>query len=106
MAGTRIAWEQVPWPLRAAAEQRLGGAVIAARTQPGGYSQGAAARLELSTGARAFAKAVGPELNPDSPGIYRAEARSAPGLPGRPGRGDPGLAAGSHRLALAAIPDT
>jgi aminoglycoside phosphotransferase (APT) family kinase protein len=81
MAGTRIAWEQVPWPLRAAAEQRLGGAVIAARTQPGGYSPGAAARLELSTGARAFAKAVGPELNPDSPGIYRAEARIAAALP-------------------------
>ncbi|HEX5289321.1 MAG TPA: hypothetical protein VFX25_10645 [Streptosporangiaceae bacterium] len=78
---TRIAWEQVPAGLRAAAEERLGGTVTAAVTQPGGYSPGAAARLELSTGARAFAKAVGPELNPDSPGIYRAEARIAAALP-------------------------
>lgn len=78
---TRLPWSQVPAPLRAAAEQRLGGAVIAAVTQPGGYSPGAAARLELDSGRRAFAKAVGPELNPDSPGIYRAEARIAAALP-------------------------
>ena len=77
----RLPWEQVPAGLRAAAEERLGGAVTAARTQPGGYSPGAAARLELDTGRRAFAKAVGPELNPDSPGIYRAEARIAAALP-------------------------
>ena len=78
----RLPWEQVPAGLRAAAEERLGGAVTAARTQPGGYSPGAAARLELDTGRRAFAKAVGPELNPDSPGIYRAEARIAAALAG------------------------
>jgi Phosphotransferase enzyme family len=77
----RLPWAQVPAPLRAAAEQRLGGAVTAAVTQPGGYSPGAAARLELDTGRRAFAKAVGPGLNPDSPGIYRAEARIAAALP-------------------------
>jgi aminoglycoside phosphotransferase (APT) family kinase protein len=79
--GTRLPWEQVPAPLRAAAEQRLGGRVTAAVTQPGGFSPGAAARLELDSGRRAFAKAVGPELNPDSPGIYRAEARIAAALP-------------------------
>jgi aminoglycoside phosphotransferase (APT) family kinase protein len=78
---TRLPWAQVPAPLRAAAEQRLGGAVTAAVTQPGGFSPGAAARLELAGGGRAFAKAVGPELNPDSPGIYRAEARIAAALP-------------------------
>jgi hypothetical protein len=78
---TRLPWEQIPAGLRAAAEERLGGAVTAAVTQPGGYSPGAAARLELDTGRRAFAKAVGPELNPDSPGIYRAEARIAAALP-------------------------
>jgi aminoglycoside phosphotransferase (APT) family kinase protein len=78
---TRLPWEQVPAPLRAEAEQLLGAPVIAARTQPGGYSPGAAARLELADGRRAFAKAVGPELNPDSPGIYRAEARIAAALP-------------------------
>jgi aminoglycoside phosphotransferase (APT) family kinase protein len=78
---SRLPWAQVPAPLRAAAEERLGGRVTAAVTQPGGFSPGAAARLELDTGRRAFAKAVGPELNPDSPGIYRAEARIAAALP-------------------------
>jgi phosphotransferase family enzyme len=81
---TRLPWAQVPAGLRAAAEQRLGAAVTAAVTQPGGYSPGAAARLELDGGRRAFAKAVGPELNPDSPGIYRAEARVAAALPAAP----------------------
>jgi aminoglycoside phosphotransferase (APT) family kinase protein len=47
----------------------------------GGFSPGAAARLVLEDGRRAFAKAVGPELNPDSPGIYRDEARIAERLP-------------------------
>jgi hypothetical protein len=79
--GTRLPWEQVPAALRAAAEERLGGAVAAAVTQPGGFSPGAAARLVLGTGRRAFAKAVGPGLNPDSPGIYRAEAAIAAALP-------------------------
>jgi hypothetical protein len=78
---SRLPWEQIPAELRAAAEHCLGGTVTAAHTQPGGYSPGAAARLELDTGRRAFAKAVGPELNPDSPGIYRAEARIAAALP-------------------------
>jgi aminoglycoside phosphotransferase (APT) family kinase protein len=79
----RLPWAQVPSALRRAAERQLGGAVTEAVTQPGGFSPGAAVRLRLDTGRRAFAKAVGPELNPDSPGIYRAEARIAAALPAR-----------------------
>jgi hypothetical protein len=79
--GTRLPWEQLPAALRAAAEERLGGAVAGAVTQPGGFSPGAAARLVLDNGRRAFAKAVGHGLNPDSPGIYRAEAAIAAALP-------------------------
>jgi aminoglycoside phosphotransferase (APT) family kinase protein len=79
--GVRLPWAQVPAGLRHAAERLLGGQVAEAVTQPGGFSPGAAARLRLDTGRRAFAKAVGPELNPDSPGIYRAEARIAAALP-------------------------
>ena len=37
--------------------------------------------LKTATGTRAFVKAVGPELNPESPGIHRAEARIAAALP-------------------------
>jgi aminoglycoside phosphotransferase (APT) family kinase protein len=40
-----------------------------------------AARLELSDGRRLFAKVVGSEANPDSPGYHRAEARILAQLP-------------------------
>jgi aminoglycoside phosphotransferase (APT) family kinase protein len=79
--GVRLPWQQVPDWLRAEVAGRLGGRVISAVTQPGGFSPGAAVRLRLADGRRAFVKAVGAELNPDSPGIYRAEARFAAALP-------------------------
>src|SRR5918999_3793707 len=40
-----------------------------------------AARLRLADGRRAFVKAVGPEPNPDSPGMHRGEARIMAALP-------------------------
>ena len=80
-AGVRIAWPSVPARLRCAVEQQLGGRVVEAVTQPGGFSPGVAARLKTATGTRAFVKAVGPELDPESPGIHRAEARIAAALP-------------------------
>lgn len=79
--GVRLAWEQVPQRLRRRIEEHLGSRVTRAVTQAGGFSPGAAARLELADGRRAFVKAVGPEQNPDSPGIYRAEAAIAACLP-------------------------
>ena len=79
--GVRMAWPWVPAGLRYAVEQQLGGRVVEAVTQPGGFSPGVAARLKTATGTRAFVKAVGPELNPESPGIHRAEARIAAALP-------------------------
>lgn len=80
-AGARVAWPSVPAGLRYAVEQQLGGRVVEAVTQPGGFSPGVAARLKTATGTRAFVKAVGPELNPESPGMHRAEARIAAALP-------------------------
>jgi hypothetical protein len=50
-------------------------------SQPGGFSPGVAARLLLHGGGRAFVKAVGPDPNPDSPELHRAEARIAASLP-------------------------
>src|SRR5258708_3384100 len=79
--GVRLAWSSVPVGLRHAVEQQLGGRVVEAVTQPGGFSPGVAARLKTATGVRAFVKAVGPEPNPESPGIHRAEARIAAALP-------------------------
>jgi aminoglycoside phosphotransferase (APT) family kinase protein len=67
--------------VRAAIEGWLGASVIAAETQPGGFSPGVAARVRVANGRRVFVKAVGPELNPDSPRIYRQEARIVAALP-------------------------
>src|SRR5436305_13760865 len=78
---TRLPWEKVPAWLRAEAERRLGGRVVEAISQAGGFSPGAAARLRLDNGGRVFAKAVGPELNPDTPGMFRDEARTAAAMP-------------------------
>jgi aminoglycoside phosphotransferase (APT) family kinase protein len=79
--GQRRDWGDAPAWLRAEAEARLGGRVAEAVTQSSGFSPGIAARLRLADGRRAFVKAVGPEPNPDSPDIHRAEARIAAVLP-------------------------
>ena len=73
-AGTRLPWHEVHPAARAAVEELLGGPVAEAVTQPGGFSPRAAVRLRAADGRRLFVKAVGPEPNPDSAGIYRAEA--------------------------------
>jgi aminoglycoside phosphotransferase (APT) family kinase protein len=79
--GRRLAWADAPEWLRDEVEARLGGRVAEAVTQPGGFSPGVATRLRLAGGRRAFVKAVGPEPNPDSPGIHRREARVMAALP-------------------------
>jgi hypothetical protein len=71
----------VPAGVRAAVEDALGTTVAGAQSQQGGFSPGAAARLRLADGRRVFVKAVGPELNPDSPGMHRREGAVAAALP-------------------------
>jgi hypothetical protein len=78
--GRRLPWTAIPAHLRDQVARQLGGTVIAARTQPGGFSPGIAARLVLDNGQRAFVKAVG-SINPESPDIHRAEARITSALP-------------------------
>ena len=79
--GERLPWERVPADIRATIEQRLEARVARTVTRPGGFSPGLAATLELEDGRSYFAKAVGPELNPDSPEFHRREARIAGSLP-------------------------
>jgi aminoglycoside phosphotransferase (APT) family kinase protein len=79
--GRRLAWVDAPGWLRGEVEQRLGGRVVEAVTQPSGFSPGLAVRVRLDDGRRAFVKAVGAEPNPDSPGIHRSEARTMAVLP-------------------------
>jgi Phosphotransferase enzyme family len=78
--GRRLPWQAIPGHLRDQVTDLLGARVLDARTQPGGFSPGVAARLTLTGGRRAFVKAVG-DLNPDSPDIHRSEARITAALP-------------------------
>ena len=81
-AGARLDWMLVPERVRSALETWIGSPVVAAQSQLSGFSPGAAARLQAADGRRFFAKAVGPELNPDSPFFHRREARVLGSFPG------------------------
>ena len=85
--GARIAWHDVPPPVRAAIEQVCGAPVIEARSQPGGFSPGVAARVRCADGTAWFVKAASTEVNADTPRMHRREAGVLAGL-------DPLIAAG------------
>lgn len=80
-SGVRLPWSALPSRVLAQIEAQLGGRVVSAATQPGGFSPAVAARVAASTGRRAFVKAVVPDRNPDSPDMYRREARTVSMLP-------------------------
>jgi aminoglycoside phosphotransferase (APT) family kinase protein len=73
--GVRVAWEQIPGPVREAIEGVCGARVVQAQTQAGGFSPGLAARVRCENGARFFVKAVSAQANPDTPGLHRQESR-------------------------------
>jgi aminoglycoside phosphotransferase (APT) family kinase protein len=80
-AGVRAEWDVLPAQVRAAIESHLGSPVISATNQVGGFSPGLAARVRCANGRRAFVKAAGLVLNPETPGMYRDEIRIAGALP-------------------------
>ena len=73
--GARIEWQELPGPVQAAIEGVCGAGVVQARTQPGGFSPGLAARVRCANGARYFVKAVSAQANPDTPWLHRQEGR-------------------------------
>ncbi|WP_204032929.1 phosphotransferase [Micromonospora qiuiae] len=77
----RLRWWQLPRDVRSAVEKILGDRVVAAVSQPGGYSPGTADRVRTAGGRRAFVKAASPAQNPDTPVMHRAEARITAALP-------------------------
>ncbi|MEJ7726774.1 MAG: phosphotransferase [Actinomycetes bacterium] len=77
----RIALGAAPARVRAWVERVLGSPIVAATTQTGGFSPGVAARVRCADGSRAFVKAVGVELNPDSPKLIRREIEVLTHLP-------------------------
>jgi aminoglycoside phosphotransferase len=80
-AGVRASYDQLPSAVRGWIDRQLGSSVVSATTQSGGFSPGAAARLVTSAGRRAFVKAVGSTLNPDSPDIFRRERTAMEAMP-------------------------
>lgn len=72
-AGVRIAYAAVPARVRVWVDELLGSPVVSTAEQVGGMSPGNATRVVCADGSRAFVKAVGPELNPDTPGLFRRE---------------------------------
>lgn len=71
--GVRLPYDGVPAEVRAWVGQTLGSPVVAVAEQVGGMSPGCATRLACADGTRAFVKAVGASLNPDTPGLFRRE---------------------------------
>lgn len=71
--GVRQPYAAVPAPVREWVDQALGSPVVSTADQVGGMSPGCATRVTCADGTRAFVKAVGAELNPDTPGLFRRE---------------------------------
>jgi hypothetical protein len=71
--GVRQPYAAVPAAVRDWVDATLGSPVVAASEQVGGMSPGCATRLTCADGTRAFVKAVGAELNPDTPYLFRRE---------------------------------
>ncbi|MDX3109883.1 aminoglycoside phosphotransferase family protein [Nonomuraea angiospora] len=77
----RITWAEVPAEVRAAIEKLLGSEVAAAASQPGGFSEGVAARLRLADGGRAFVKAASSLVAPGVARFHRREIEVSRRLP-------------------------
>lgn len=82
--GQRIGFAEAPERVREWVCGQLGGAITFIGDCTGGMSPGPAARLRSDSGAAAFVKACGPELNPVTSGLLRDETRVLAALPDHP----------------------
>jgi aminoglycoside phosphotransferase (APT) family kinase protein len=80
-AGQRIRWIDLPMPVRTGVEAILGGTVVSAVPQTGGFSPGTADRVCTAAGRRAFVKAICPARSPRSTAAHRREAQVTAALP-------------------------
>ena len=77
----RTTWEDIPEGVRRVFEKEVGGAVVAASSQDGGFSSGGADRLLLADGRRLFAKSISRQRNPSTFELHRREASVVRELP-------------------------
>jgi aminoglycoside phosphotransferase (APT) family kinase protein len=80
-SGVRLGWDDLPRRVRRAVVEIVGGEVVEAVSQPGGFSPGTADRVRTADGRRAFVKAVSHAQNEHSPTLHRREARVTAALP-------------------------
>ena len=80
-SGVRIRWSDVPPDVQEGIEKVIGGRVVEAVSQSGGFSPGTADRVRTDDGSRFFVKAVNAALNEHSPGLHRREAQVTARLP-------------------------
>ncbi|MBM2618686.1 aminoglycoside phosphotransferase family protein [Actinoplanes sp. LDG1-06] len=80
--GTRIGWRDLPAEVRQRIERIIGGPVVKAVSQSGGFSPGTADRVATADGRRAFVKAVSPAINERSAELARQEVAITSALPG------------------------
>ncbi|GLY71604.1 phosphotransferase [Amycolatopsis taiwanensis] len=80
-SGVRIGWAGLPRDVQYAVESILGGTVVEAVSQAGGFSPGTADRVRIADGRRAFVKAVSTAQNAHSPNMHRREARITAAMP-------------------------
>ena len=80
VGGNRLVWTDLPAHVRAGVEGVLGAPVVQTTSEPGGFSPGLAARVELADGRRMFVKAVNSARNAESVRLLSSEARVLTGL--------------------------
>jgi aminoglycoside phosphotransferase (APT) family kinase protein len=88
---SRPQWSTAPQQVQAWAAAVLGSPVVEARSEPGGWSPGVAARVRCADGRRAFVKAASAQVNAETAQFHRREAYVAARLPA--GIGSPRLLA-------------
>jgi aminoglycoside phosphotransferase (APT) family kinase protein len=71
----RLGWRFLPAEVRALVEERLGGPVVDAVSQDGGFTPGFASVLTAASGERAFVKAASRAAQPEIAASYSEEAR-------------------------------
>jgi serine/threonine protein kinase len=71
--GVRLSYTEIPARVRSWVDAALGSPVVGVEEQVGGMSPGCATRVVTEDGTRVFVKAVGPELNPVTPDLFRNE---------------------------------
>lgn len=72
-AGMHLPYAGIPERVRDWVEATLGSPVVTTAEQVGGMSPGCVTRVACADGTRAFVKAVGTDLNADTPVLYRRE---------------------------------